>query len=165
MEYDDPEVYAMIAAGNTQGVFQLESGGMTEFMKNLKPSCFEDIVAGIALYRPGPMDSIPRYIDNKKHPEKISYVDPHLAHILDVTYGCIIYQEQVMQIVRDLGGYSFGRSDLVRRGNVKEKDEGYAGGEGNTSSTARRMRMAMWRLKDVLPGEFLKKLLKKSSRT
>ena len=121
MEYDDPEVYAMIAAGNTQGVFQLESGGMTEFMKNLKPSCFEDIVAGIALYRPGPMDSIPRYIDNKKHPEKISYVDPHLAHILDVTYGCIIYQEQVMQIVRDLGGYSFGRSDLVRRAMSKKK--------------------------------------------
>ncbi|WP_417081693.1 DNA polymerase III subunit alpha [Mobilibacterium timonense] len=121
MEYDDPGVYKMISSGNTQGVFQLESNGMTEFMKNLKPSCFEDIVAGIALYRPGPMDSIPRYIDNKKHPENISYVDPHLAHILDVTYGCIVYQEQVMQIVRDLGGYSYGRSDLVRRAMSKKK--------------------------------------------
>ena len=119
--YDDPEVYKMIAEGNTKGVFQLESGGMTDFMKNLKPTCFEDIVAGIALYRPGPMDSIPKYIENKKHPENIKYTDPHLKPILDVTYGCLIYQEQVMQIVRDLGGYSFGRSDLVRRAMSKKK--------------------------------------------
>ncbi|MBR3183769.1 MAG: DNA polymerase III subunit alpha, partial [Firmicutes bacterium] len=121
MGYDDPAVYEMIASGNTSGVFQLESGGMTQFMKNLKPTCFEDIVAGISLYRPGPMDSIPKYIENKKHPEKISYVTPELAPILDVTYGCLVYQEQVMQIVRDLGGYSYGRSDLVRRAMSKKK--------------------------------------------
>ena len=121
MDYDDPEVYRLISDGNTKGVFQLESGGMTDFMKNLKPSCFEDIVAGIALYRPGPMDSIPKYIDNKKHPDHVKYVDPHLEPILGVTYGCLIYQEQVMQIVRDLGGYSFGRSDLVRRAMSKKK--------------------------------------------
>ena len=121
MGYDDSSVYEMIASGNTSGVFQLESGGMTQFMKNLKPTCFEDIVAGISLYRPGPMDSIPKYIENKKHPEKISYVTPELAPILDVTYGCLVYQEQVMQIVRDLGGYSYGRSDLVRRAMSKKK--------------------------------------------
>jgi DNA polymerase-3 subunit alpha len=121
MDFDDPEVYRLISDGNTKGVFQLESGGMTDFMKNLRPSCFEDIVAGIALYRPGPMDSIPKYIDNKKHPDHVKYVDPHLEPILGVTYGCLIYQEQVMQIVRDLGGYSFGRSDLVRRAMSKKK--------------------------------------------
>ena len=121
MDYDDPEVYKLIADGNTQGIFQLESRGMTDFMKNLRPSCFEDIVAGIALFRPGPMDSIPKYIDNKKHPDHVTYVDPHLEPILGVTYGCLIYQEQVMQIVRDLGGYSFGRSDLVRRAMSKKK--------------------------------------------
>ena len=121
MGYDDPDVYKLISDGNTKGVFQLESGGMTDFMKNLKPSCFEDIVAGIALYRPGPMDSIPKYIENKKHPENIKYVDKHLEPILGVTYGCLIYQEQVMQIVRELGGYSFGRSDLVRRAMSKKK--------------------------------------------
>ena len=121
MGYDDPKVYEMISAGNTGGVFQLESGGMTQFMKNLKPTCFEDIVAGISLYRPGPMDSIPKYIENKKNPENIRYVDKALAPILDVTYGCLVYQEQVMQIVRDLGGYSYGRSDLVRRAMSKKK--------------------------------------------
>lgn len=121
MEYDDPAVFRMISEGNTMGVFQLESAGMTDFMKNLKPSCFEDIIAGIALYRPGPMDSIPKYIENKKHPESITYSDPHLKPILNVTYGCLIYQEQVMQIVRELGGYSFGRSDLVRRAMSKKK--------------------------------------------
>ena len=121
MDYDDPAVYEMISKGNTQGIFQLESAGMTEFMKNLNPSCFEDIVAGISLYRPGPMDSIPKYIDNKKNPENIKYVDPHLEPILNVTYGCMVYQEQVMQIVRELGGYSFGRSDLVRRAMSKKK--------------------------------------------
>ncbi len=121
MGYDDKNVYEMIAHGNTDGVFQLESGGMTQFMKNLKPTCFEDIVAGISLYRPGPMDSIPKYIENKKDPSKISYATPELASILDVTYGCLVYQEQVMQIVRDLGGYSYGRSDLVRRAMGKKK--------------------------------------------
>ncbi|MBQ1421454.1 MAG: DNA polymerase III subunit alpha, partial [Firmicutes bacterium] len=123
MGYDDPEVYEMIAQGNTSGVFQLESSGMTQFMKNLRPTCFEDIVAGISLYRPGPMDSIPKYIENKKHPEKIKYVTDKLAPILDVTYGCLVYQEQVMQIVRDLGGYSYGRSDLVRRAMSKKKHD------------------------------------------
>ncbi len=105
----------------TQGIFQLESGGMTQFMKTLKPDCFEDIVAGISLYRPGPMASIPTYIDNKKHPENIEYIHESLEPILSVTYGCLVYQEQVMQIVRDLGGYSYGRSDLVRRAMSKKK--------------------------------------------
>lgn len=121
MDYDDADTYEMIAEGNTEGVFQLESGGMTDFMKNLKPSGFEDVVAGISLYRPGPMDSIPKYIENKKHPDRIQYVDPLLEPILGVTYGCLVYQEQVMQIVRDLGGYSYGRSDLVRRAMSKKK--------------------------------------------
>ena len=121
MEYDDPKVYEIIAKGNTEGIFQLESGGMTQFMKNLKPDCFEDIVAGISLYRPGPMASIPTYIENKKHPHNIAYIHKSLEPILSVTYGCLVYQEQVMQIVRDLGGYSYGRSDLVRRAISKKK--------------------------------------------
>lgn len=121
MSYDDPKVFSMIAQGNTQGIFQLESAGMTSFMKNLKPDCFEDIVAGISLYRPGPMASIPVYIDNKKHPDNIEYIHEKLEPILSVTYGCLVYQEQVMQIVRDLGGYSYGRSDLVRRAMSKKK--------------------------------------------
>ena len=121
MDYDDPAVYETIAKGNTQGIFQLESGGMTSFMKNLKPDCFEDIVAGIALYRPGPMASIPTYIDNKKNPGHVQYIHEALQPILGVTYGCMVYQEQVMQIVRDLGGYSYGRSDLVRRAMSKKK--------------------------------------------
>ena len=121
MSMDDPKVFEMISQGGTTGVFQLESKGITGFMKDLKPTCFEDIVAGIALYRPGPMDSIPQYIENKKHPDRIMYVDPHLAPILSVTYGVTVYQEQVMQIVRDLAGYSFGRSDLVRRAMSKKK--------------------------------------------
>lgn len=121
MDYDDKEVYKMIAEGNTLGVFQLESEGMTQFMKSLKPTCFEDVVAGISLYRPGPMDSIPKYIENKKNRSNIKYPDKALEPILDVTYGCLVYQEQVMQIVRELGGYSFGRSDLVRRAMSKKK--------------------------------------------
>lgn len=121
IEYDDPAVFEIISKGNTQGVFQLESAGMTSFMRELKPDCFEDIVAGIALYRPGPMASIPTYIDNKKHPDHVKYVHESLRPILSVTYGCMVYQEQVMQIVRDLGGYSYGRSDLVRRAMSKKK--------------------------------------------
>ena len=121
MDYDDSAVYETISHGNTQGIFQLESGGMTSFMKNLKPDCFEDIVAGIALYRPGPMQSIPTYIDNKKNPGHVAYIHESLKPILGVTYGCMVYQEQVMQIVRDLGGYSYGRSDLVRRAMSKKK--------------------------------------------
>lgn len=123
MGVEDPKVYELIAEGNTTGIFQLESSGMTNFMKELKPTCFEDVVAGIALYRPGPMDSIPKYIANKKNPDGIKYVTPQLAPILDVTYGCLIYQEQVMQIVRDLAGYSYGRSDLVRRAMSKKKHD------------------------------------------
>ena len=121
MTYDDKAAFEMISSGNTQGVFQLESSGMTQFMKNLKPDCFEDIVAGISLYRPGPMASIPTYIENKKNPMGIEYVDMSLEPILSVTYGCLVYQEQVMQIVRDLAGYTYGRSDLVRRAMSKKK--------------------------------------------
>ena len=117
----DPQVYEMISAGETDGVFQLESGGMRQFMKELKPNSLEDIIAGISLYRPGPMDSIPRYVANKNHPSMVKYKHPMLEHILDVTYGCIVYQEQVMQIVRELGGYSLGRADLVRRAMSKKK--------------------------------------------
>jgi len=121
IDYDDPNVYKMISQGETYGVFQLESGGMTQCFKELKPNCLEDIIAGISLYRPGAMDQIPKYIRNKHNPDKIRYMHPALEHILDVTYGCIVYQEQVMQIVRDLGGYSMGRSDLVRRAMGKKK--------------------------------------------
>lgn len=121
IDYEDKAVYEMISKGETEGIFQLESSGMTNFMKELKPSCLEDIIAGISLYRPGPMDQIPAYIRNKNNPEGITYIDESLRHILDVTYGCIVYQEQVMQIVRDLGGYSLGRSDLVRRAMSKKK--------------------------------------------
>ena len=121
MEYDDHKVYEEISAGNTKGIFQLESGGMTQFMKNLRPDCFEDTIAGIALYRPGPMKSISTYIENKKNPAAAKYIHPSLEPILSVTYGCMVYQEQVMQIVRDLGGYSYGRSDLVRRVMSKKK--------------------------------------------
>lgn len=121
MEYDDAATYELISSGNTQGIFQLESSGMTQFMKNLKPDCFEDIIAGVSLYRPGPMASIPTYIENKKNPAGITYVDPSLEPILSVSYGCLVYQEQVMQIVRDLAGYTYGRSDLVRRAMGKKK--------------------------------------------
>ena len=118
---DDENVYKMLGKGDTEGVFQLENSGMKQFMKELKPRAFEDIIAGISLYRPGPMDQIPRYLDNKNHPEKINYTDEVLAPILEVTYGCMVYQEQVMQIVRDIGGYSLGRSDLVRRAMADKK--------------------------------------------
>ncbi|GHU49628.1 DNA-directed DNA polymerase [Clostridia bacterium] len=121
LKMNDPKVFEMIAAGNTQGVFQLESSGMTQFMKDLKPDCFEDIVAGISLYRPGPMASIPTYVKNKKNPAGVKYVDPQLEPILAVTYGCMVYQEQVMRIVRDLAGYSYGQSDMVRRAMSKKK--------------------------------------------
>ena len=121
MDYDDAKVYELISSGNTSGLFQLESGGMTQFLKNLKPDCFEDIIAGISLYRPGPMGSIPTYIDNKKNPDEIEYMHDCLRPILSVTYGCLIYQEQVMQIVRDLAGYTYGMSDVVRRAMGKKK--------------------------------------------
>ncbi len=121
IDLEDKEVYRMIGDGHTVGVFQLESAGMTSFMKELKPDSLEDIIAGISLYRPGPMAEIPKYIKNKKNPENIRYETPELEPILGVTYGCMVYQEQVMQIVRDLAGYSMGRSDLVRRAMSKKK--------------------------------------------
>ncbi|AZV55386.1 DNA polymerase III subunit alpha [Clostridium sp. AWRP] len=121
IDYDDKAVYNMIGEGKTVGVFQLESPGFSSFMKELKPDSLEDIIAGISLYRPGPMSEIPKYIKNKNNPEGIEYVTPQLEHILSVTYGCMVYQEQVMQIVRDLAGYSMGRSDLVRRAMSKKK--------------------------------------------
>ena len=114
-------VYKMISRGETDGVFQLESAGMKQFMKELKPESIEDIIAGISLYRPGPMDQIPRYIANKNNPNRVKYAHPSLEPILNVTYGCMVYQEQVMEIVRKLGGYSLGRSDLVRRAMSKKK--------------------------------------------
>ncbi len=122
IDMTDEETYRMISKGDTDGVFQLESAGMKEFMQELKPSSIEDIIAGISLYRPGPMDSIPQYIANKNS-GNIKYKHPLLENILNVTYGCIVYQEQVMQIVRELGGYSLGRADLVRRAMSKKKTD------------------------------------------
>lgn len=123
LNMEDADVYRMIGSGKTSGIFQLESTGMTQFMKELQPASLEDIIAGISLYRPGPMDSIPKYIKNKNFPGEVEYEHPLLESILDVTYGCMVYQEQVMQIVRELGGYSYGRSDLVRRAMSKKKHE------------------------------------------
>ena len=118
---DDASVYDMISKGDTDGVFQLEGNGMRSFLMNMKPACFEDIIAAISLYRPGPMESIPRYIAGKQDPSSVHYETEKLRPILEVTYGCMVYQEQVMQIVRDLAGYSYGRSDLVRRAMAKKK--------------------------------------------
>ena len=120
---DDDGVYKMISDGETDGVFQLESTGMRNFLMQMKPGSFEDVVAAISLYRPGPMESIPRYIAGKQDPSSVKYLTPKLKPILDVTYGCMVYQEQVMQIVRDLAGYSMGRSDLVRRAMAKKKHD------------------------------------------
>ena len=117
----DPKVYKLWWDGNTSGVFQFESAGMVSFMKELKPDRLEDLIAGVSLYRPGPMDQIPRYIKGKLNPEETVYMHPALEPILNVTYGCMVYQEQVMQIVRDIGGYSLGRADLVRRAMGKKK--------------------------------------------
>ncbi len=121
IDYNDKQVLESIGTGRTDGVFQVESSGMKSFMKELKPGSLEDIIAGISLYRPGPMDFIPRYLKGKNNPETITYECPQLEHILSPTYGCIVYQEQVMQIVRDLAGYTLGRSDLVRRAMAKKK--------------------------------------------
>ncbi len=118
---EDPKVYKLWQEGKSFGIFQFESSGITSFMKELKPDCFEDIVAGVSLYRPGPMDQIPRYIKGKLNPGHNEYTHPALEPILNVTYGCMVYQEQVMQIVRDLAGYSLGRADLVRRAMGKKK--------------------------------------------
>ncbi|MCR4943406.1 MAG: DNA polymerase III subunit alpha, partial [Clostridium sp.] len=121
IDYDDQDVYAFISSGSTDGVFQLESKGMQGFMKNLKPTCIEDIIAGVSLYRPGPMDFIPQYIEGKNSGKEIVYDTPELEPILKPTYGCIVYQEQVTQIVRDLAGYSMGAADNIRRAMSKKK--------------------------------------------
>ncbi len=121
IDYNDQAVLSSIGTGRTDGIFQLESGGMKNFMKELKPRSLEDVIAGISLYRPGPMDFIPKYIKGKNDPESVTYDCPQLEPILAPTYGCIVYQEQVMQIVQDLGGYTMGRSDLVRRAMSKKK--------------------------------------------
>lgn len=121
--FDDPAVYEMISRGDTDGVFQLESAGMRQFLGQLKPDCFEDLIAGISLYRPGPMEQIPRYVRGKHDPSSVSYAHPLLEPILRTTYGCMVYQEQVMEIVRTLAGYSYGRSDLVRRAMSKKKHD------------------------------------------
>ena len=123
LNYNDKAVLDYIGTGKTDGIFQIESAGMKSFMKELRPQSLEDIIAGISLYRPGPMDFIPQYIKGKNHPELITYECPQLKPILAPTYGCIVYQEQVMQIVRDLAGYSLGRSDLVRRAMSKKKGD------------------------------------------
>ncbi len=123
LDIEDKEVYDLLCTGQTDGVFQLESNGMKSFMKELKPRNIEDIIAGISLYRPGPMDFIPLYIKGKEHPEDITYDCPQLEKILAPTYGCIVYQEQVMQIVMELAGYTLGRSDLVRRAMSKKKGD------------------------------------------
>ncbi len=120
---DAPAVYKMLSQGNSDGVFQFESAGMKRVLTQLKPDHFEDLIAVISLFRPGPMESIPRYIENRHHPERVTYKHPLLEPILKVTYGCIVYQEQVMQIFRDLGGYSLGRADLVRRAMSKKKHD------------------------------------------
>lgn len=120
-EMNDPKVYKLWQEGRSCGIFQFESQGMTNFMKELKPDCLEDIIAGVSLYRPGPMDQIPRYVRGKLNPGHNEYTHPSLEPILNVTYGCMVYQEQVMQIVRDLAGYSLGRADLVRRAMGKKK--------------------------------------------
>ena len=120
-EMSDLKVYKLWQEGSTSGIFQFESQGMTNFMKELKPDCLEDLIAGVSLYRPGPMDQIPRYIRGKQNPGHNEYTHPSLEPILNVTYGCMVYQEQVMQIVRDLAGYSLGRADLVRRAMGKKK--------------------------------------------
>ena len=118
---EDPAVFRLFSRGETEGVFQFESAGMRRVVMSLKPEYLEDLIAVIALYRPGPMKFISTYVENRHHPEKVTYRHPRLAKILDVTYGCIVYQEQVMQIFRELAGYSLGRADVVRRAMSKKK--------------------------------------------
>ena len=120
-EMNDPKVFKLWQTGDSMGIFQFESQGMTNFMKELKPDCLEDIIAGVSLYRPGPMDQIPRYIANKQDPEHAVYTHPALKPILEVTYGCMVYQEQVMQIVRDLARIFIRKSGLSSSCNGKEK--------------------------------------------
>lgn len=123
MDYNNPDVYKMLGEGNTEAVFQLESGGFKKFLKDLKPDCLEDIIAGVSLYRPGPMAYIPKYVQNKHNPALVKYADPCLEPILNVTYGVIVYQEQVMQVCQAMGGYSLGQADNVRRIMGKKKKD------------------------------------------
>ena len=127
---DDKAVYDMISAGDTDGVFQLEGSGMRSFLTAMRPENFEDIIAAISLYRPGPMESIPRYIQGKQDPSSVHYETPLLKPILDVTYGCMVYQEQVMQIVRDLAGYSYGSKRLGAPRHGEEEAQGHGAGAG-----------------------------------
>ena len=120
-KYDDPKVYELISSGNTDAIFQIESAGFKKFLKELKPTCLEDIIAAVSLYRPGPMDSIPKFVESKHNPEKIVFLHPLLKPILEQTYGCIVYQEQVMKIVQELAGYTLGQADMVRRMMGKKK--------------------------------------------
>lgn len=140
--YDDPKVYELLSSGNTDAVFQLESAGFKKFLKDLKPTCLEDIIAAVSLYRPGPMDAIPKFVENKHNPEKVTFLHPLLKPILEQTYGCIVYQEQVMKIVQSLAGYTLGQADMVRRmmGKKKvaemEKEEVvFINGKGETSDS------------------------------
>lgn len=121
--YEDPKVYEMISAADTDGIFQLESAGMRQFLLQLRPNTFEDVIAGISLFRPGPMDQIPKYVAGKNDPDHVTYLHEKLRPALQTTYGCMVYQEQVMRIVRDVAGYSMGRSDLVRRAMAKKKHD------------------------------------------
>ena len=148
--YTDPETYELLSVGNTSGVFQLESAGMRRTLMELKPKTIEDIIAIISLYRPGPMDSIPRYIYGKNNPDKVEYTHEMLRDILDVTYGCIVYQEQVMQIVRKMAGYNYGRADLVRRAMAKKKPSGH--GKGARILPARHDRRERQRHAGRLPA-------------
>lgn len=122
-KYDDPKVYELISSGNTEAIFQIESPGFKKFLKDLKPTCLEDIIAAVSLYRPGPMDSIPKFVESKHNPDKIVFLHPMLKPILEQTYGCIVYQEQVMKIVQELAGYTLGQADMVRRMMGKKKVE------------------------------------------
>ena len=124
--YDDPKVYELISSGNTEAIFQIESPGFKKFLKDLKPNCLEDIIAAVSLYRPGPMESIPKFVESKHNPDKIVFLHPMLKPILEQTYGCIVYQEQVMKIVQELAGYTLGQADMVRRMMGKKKVEAMA---------------------------------------
>ena len=164
--YDDPKVYELISSGNTDAIFQLESAGLKKFLKDLKPSCLEDIIAAVSLYRPGPMDAIPKFVENKHNPEKVTFLHPLLKPILEQTYGCIVYQEQVMKIVQSLAGYTLGQADMVRRmmGKKKvaemEKEEMvFINGKGETTDAHGKVSQAIdGCLKRGVPEEVAKEI-------
>jgi DNA polymerase-3 subunit alpha len=148
---DSAPVYDMLSAGNCEGVFQMESAGMKRVLTNLKPDRFDDLIAVISLYRPGPMDSIPKYIQNRHHPEQVTYAHPRLEPFLRVTYGCIVYQEQLLQVFRELAGYSLGRADIVRR---PRKKPTCWNANGRSLSTVWCRRTARWRWRAVCGAAF-----------